>query len=283
MEAIERRRYCDTLRPMPTRIRSFRPLPWLVLLLLAGCAENLRDPKDPLQGIVELDQHQLAFEVGGRVLSVSVRRGDALQAGDEIARLDDTLAQLDHERLKAEEKAVLAELDMLLAGSSREDIGALRARVKAAREAVAFEHAELNRLTSLHQSGFATEQNLQAARHRYSQAVGARDELNQRLKETIKGPRVEKIRAAEARAEAIEARVRASAETIRRHLLRADAELEILEDPVKFGQFVHPGTPIVVVADVFHPYVDVFVPQQRLAILVVLLVAASLRFNKKLL
>jgi HlyD family secretion protein len=79
-----------------------------------------------------------------------------------------------------------------------------------------------------------------------------------------KGPRAQEIQAGEARLQAADASARASEERISRHVLIADVAAEVLDVPVRHGEFVSAGTTVITVADTEMPYVDVFVPQARM-------------------
>ena len=63
----------------------------VVACLLAACERA--QPPEGFQGVVELEERQLAFELPGRVAEVAVRAGDTLAPGQLIARLDDGLAR----------------------------------------------------------------------------------------------------------------------------------------------------------------------------------------------
>jgi HlyD family secretion protein len=246
------------------RSTPFTSAAWFAVALTA-CSPDQHPDEQAFQGIVDLESRSLAFEVPGRVLSVEVTRGQNVEQGDKIAVLDDTLAVFDHEAKSAQARAAQAELDLLYAGTRREDIKAVQAQLKAARAQVALQYSELNQVRSLLPAGHATQEELDRRDTTYRTSVAQRDELTQRIKGLVDGPRAEEIRAAVARAEAAAAIERAAAENIRKHVLKADAAAEVVEEPIKFGEFVNPGTPVVVVADTGHPYVDIFVPQGRIS------------------
>ncbi|MGH7437687.1 MAG: biotin/lipoyl-binding protein, partial [Polyangiaceae bacterium] len=65
----------------------------LVLLALAsgaGCRTHASVPPG-LQGLLEYDERIIGFELAGRVKEVPVHRGQVVDAGDVLARLDDRL------------------------------------------------------------------------------------------------------------------------------------------------------------------------------------------------
>jgi HlyD family secretion protein len=56
---------------------------------LAAASSRTGDGVIPLSGRIEADDSAIAPKTGGRIIEILVREGDAVQAGDTIARLDD--------------------------------------------------------------------------------------------------------------------------------------------------------------------------------------------------
>lgn len=231
---------------------------------VSGCGGDPGPAASSYQGIVELEERQIAFEVPGRLMQLSVREGDVVERGAVIARLDDTLATLQQDAATAAARAAQARLDLLYAGTRDEEIKAAYAKLKAARAAEAYAYGELNRARGLVESGAGTTEMLDARTNVYEQASALVEQLAQQLKAAEIGPRAEEIRAVEAQAEQAAAEQRAAAELVARHLLRANQAGEVLHAPVQPGEQMAAGTPIVVLANPTRPFVDVFVPQREL-------------------
>ncbi|MBZ5708739.1 HlyD family secretion protein [Nannocystis pusilla] len=240
------------------------------IALLSGlwafaCAAARKDPHaGQFQGVVELDERVLAFEVPGRVLGVSVVEGRWVEAGDEIARLDDTLERLYREARAAEARAAGAELDLLRVGPRRQEIHSLRDVLAAARAEEALAHSELSRQRRLAASGTIPPVQLERAVAAGDQATARRQEAESRLALLRSGARKQEIEAAQARAAAAATEVRAADERIARHVLRADRPGLVLDVHLEPYEFAGVGTPVVTVGDVRRPYVDIFVPQSRI-------------------
>ena len=92
----------------------------------------------------------LSFELSGKLIEISVDEGDAVQEGQEIARLNTDLLLADRDRLLASRSALSAQLD--------------------------FAERQVERNTKLSETGFASAQRL-------DQAVANRDELRARIAE----------------------------------------------------------------------------------------------------
>ena len=59
--------------------------------LFQGCRRAEGASPVPLQGVVELEETPIAFELGGRLTQLLVKEGDVVEAGAVLARIDDGL------------------------------------------------------------------------------------------------------------------------------------------------------------------------------------------------
>src|SRR5438128_125156 len=103
-----------------------------VALLCLGCSNREEKPAE-LQGIVELDERPLGFELPGRIREVPARRGQSLKQGAVLAALDEGLERPQRDMREADLRSALAQLDLLRSGARREDIQAAAAQVRAAK------------------------------------------------------------------------------------------------------------------------------------------------------
>lgn len=236
----------------------------LGMLAISACAEEHDPAATEYQGIIEFDERALSFEVPGKVQAVHVERGSALARYAVIARLDDTLERLNKASLEAEGRATNSELNLLYAGTRPEQIAQARARLNAARARVEFQEEDFRRRSELWAKNAIPVSELDASRNLMQQAQADQDAASQALAELRRGPRSQEIEAGEARLDAAHTEVRASEEKIRRHVLYAEGPGEVLDVPVKRGEYVAAGTPVVTVADTTRPFLDVFVPEGKI-------------------
>ena len=98
-----------------------------VVLLLAGCSSA--QAEDPLaaSGFIEGQEVIIAPEVSGRIAEMAADRGDAVQAGDVLVRLDDTVLQSQRLEAQAGLTAAQANLARVLAGARPEEVAAAQA------------------------------------------------------------------------------------------------------------------------------------------------------------
>jgi HlyD family secretion protein len=238
--------------------------------VFAGCgASNGDPPADERQGVVELTEWTLGFEVAGRVASVPAAAGDVLESGGVIARLDPTLEALNEQARKSELDMARSQADLLRAGARTEDVRALQAQLSAARSREELLERNLTRQRALSESGASSTALLDQTEAQLAQASAERAAASERLRALRGGARTQELDAAEARVRLAETALSVAEERLRRHTLVSATAATVLEVHVEPGEVVGPGTPIVTLADTTRPFVDVFVPQAEIASVIV--------------
>lgn len=235
-----------------------------VLLIVTGSCGRAPVPPTGLQGIVELDERVIAFEVAGRVRGVMVHRGDMVRDGAVLAELDDTLARLTRQARLDDVATADAELALLEAGSRREDVASLGADVRAAHAEEELASKTVERAHALQETGSLAQAEVDRDEADQERAILRRRSLEQKLRALAGGARPEEIARARARVESASAEVALEDERLLRHVLRAKGEGMAVDVTVEPGELAAVGTPAVTLADVNRPYVDVFVPQGQL-------------------
>jgi HlyD family secretion protein len=102
----------------------------LLVAMLAGCGGgNSVDGPITASGFIEGEEVVVAPETSGRIVEMLVDRGDPVQTGDVLVRLDDAVFQ--SQRLEAEAGLATANANMarVLAGARPEEIAAARAAI----------------------------------------------------------------------------------------------------------------------------------------------------------
>jgi HlyD family secretion protein len=234
-----------------------------MLAWVAGC-EARGAGGDPLQGVVELEERKLAFEVPGRLMERSVERGARVEAGAPLARLDDTLARRQRDARAAEARAAVAQRDLVTAGSRPEEVRGATAELRAAEALVTRLEGEVGRSRRLTSEGVEGRAQLDALEADLTRAREQVVATRERVRLLRGGARREDIALAEARAEAAAAALAAEEERVARHVLHAPLAGRVLDVHAEQGEVVGAGVPVVTVADPRRPYVDVFVPETRI-------------------
>jgi HlyD family secretion protein len=237
----------------------------LVLVLggVAGCESAKAGTPDPLQGVVEYDDRVLGFEVSGRVAAIAVQRGQEVEADAPLVKLDDTLETPVRDLRAADLAGAEAQLRLLKAGARGEEIRASAAEVAALQSQEDILDKNLKRQQTLLSQGALSQSTLDDTAAQLRSTSERRRAAEERLLALRNGARGDEIAAAVARVQGAQAALAAQSARLTRYALRSPAPGSIVDVHVETGEMVAPGTPAITLADLSHPFVDVFVPQAR--------------------
>lgn len=239
---------------------------WSMLCaLLAVCGCNRADAAAGVefQGIVEFEESVLSFQTGGEVERLLVQRGDSLERGALVAVLSDALERPLREQRVAEVVGARAHLELVRAGARVQDLRGMDGELRTAQAEEAVARTQLERARLLAERNLTTAAAFEEAQARFDAAVGRRVVIQQRASALRSGARQEEIRVAEAAVEATEAALKSIDARLATYELRAPIAGLVVDVDVREGETVTATTPIVVLGDVAHPRVEVFVPQGR--------------------
>lgn len=236
----------------------------MLLLMLTGCDGAKKTPSG-YQGIIEHDERRMGFQIDGRLKEIHFDRGDAIDAGDLVAVLDDTM-QLPLVRAREADVArAKAEAALVYAGPRVEEVRATVAQLQGAQVTVKDTKSNLDRHRALLQQGATPESLVADLEAAYGRARAEERALEQQLKQMRRGARPEELVAADATVRAAEAALAAEQERLELYTLEATERVTVLDVPVRVGEVLAAGATVMTVADTTHPYVDVFVPQGELS------------------
>jgi HlyD family secretion protein len=235
-----------------------------LIAVVLGCGAKPA-AEEGFQGVVELDEATLGFDLGGRVGTVGVVRGDTVAPDQELARLDDTLAKATRDARQQEVVAAKAQVDLVRAGTRREDIASVQAQLRGVQSSEEALQKETDRVRALQKTGSMPAAALDDVESRLARTKSEKDAINARLRAMIVGARPEELAVAQARQTAAESAVALEDQRLARHVLHATAKGVVMDVHIKPGEVVQPGSPIVTVADPTHPYVEIFLPEGGIA------------------
>jgi HlyD family secretion protein len=233
----------------------------LLLLVLSSACAAPAPGRDELQGVVELHERALGFELPGRVARLLVVRGQRVEQGGLLAVLDDGLERPLRDARAADLAQAEAQVALLEAGARREDVQALRAQLEGAQAAEAQAAKTAKRLRELAASNTATPQQLDDAEALVSRTAAERKAAAERLASLQSGARREDVRAARARVDSARAALALSDSRLLRYQLLAPIAGHVLETHVEPGEVLGAGAPVVTLGETQRPYVDLFVPE----------------------
>jgi HlyD family secretion protein len=270
----------------------------LVASTAAACRSKANEGPQRASGYVEATEVRVAPEVGGRVLEVTVREGDAVAAGARVARLDTADVEIALRRAKAERDQAVAQLRLLAAGARVEDVRQAAAQAESAGADVQAAESELQAASADVQRFEALLATNAGSRKQRDDAVTRRDVAAARvaaarertraategLARLKAGSRAEEIAGARARVAAVDAQIEGLEKNARDAVLTSAVGGIVTSKLVDAGEIVTPRTPIVVVTDLAHPWANVYVdepvvPRLRLGQKVTLVTDAGQRLE----
>ncbi len=223
------------------------------------------EPDSSLQGVVELEETPLGFELGGRLVQLLVKEGDAVEVGTVLARIDDGLERSNRDAQASQVEVAKQQASAVRAGARGEELRSLQARVDAARATEGLLQKQAARERTLVEKGAVAAASLDDVEAQLARATAERDALEHNLKLVRQGARREDVSVADARAQAASAALEVNDARLVRHELRSPIRGTVLDVNYEQGEVVGAAAPVLTLADTHDPYVDIFVPQSAIA------------------
>jgi HlyD family secretion protein len=193
-------------------------------------------------------ERPLTFNAEGKIAELLVEEGNRVEAGQLLARLDDTpyrnLVDAAQARL-ARSRAQLAELE---AGTRPPELARARAAVDAAKAAVDQTAATLERRRELLGRGNISQAQFDAAQRAYQEAAARLEQRRQELELAVQGPRQERIAAARAERAFNQATLALARDRLDNTELHSPAEGTVLTRIREAGATVGPTAPVLTLA-----------------------------------
>jgi HlyD family secretion protein len=230
----------------------------LALLMLCACGQGT---EKSLLGTLERDRLELVAEAAEPIVSLRVREGDAVTAGQLLAELDPApqLARLAAARATRDQAA--RRRDELAHGPRLEQIQQARAeleRAEAQRIAAEQDYARTSQLVAQHLVADSTLDARRADRDATAASVRA---ARAQLAELERGTRIEQLDQAAAALAAAEAELRLLEVAAARLEIHAPRSGVVDALPYKQGERPPVGAPVVVMVADDRPYARVYVPE----------------------
>jgi len=229
-----------------------------------GCGDGTRTAAVRVSGHVEATEVRVSTQVAGRVVELDVDEGDPVEAGQVLARIDTVDLALALRAAEAERAAADADVRLRRAGYRDEDIAEAEAQRAALLADLAQAERELARMQGLLDAGSGTEKSR-------DDALARRDALSARARaaaETVRklraGFRREEIDAARARLDAAEAGIARLNQDIADATVTSPAAGVVTDKIAEAGEWLPLGSLILVVTDLDHAWLTVYVPEPDL-------------------
>jgi HlyD family secretion protein len=248
------------LFPMGRGTRRLCLGPMLALtLILSACSD---DPDGAVfQGYVEGEFIEVAPEVGGRIVELAARRGDQVEAGAFLFRLDDEEAAEAVAQAEAELARAEAQLANLQQGQRPTEIAVIEAQIAEAQASLDAEQRDFQRQLQLFERNVIAEARLDQAREEVSVAE-ARLAAVERQRDVAEMPaRTAEIDAGERAVEGARAALRQAKTRLARHIVTASHAGRIEDVHYEEGEVATAGAPVLSLLPPDRRKVIFFVPE----------------------
>jgi len=242
--------------------RSFAAL--LVSISVAACGRSAHNGSVVASGHIEAIDVRVATKVRGRLLRRPVDEGDAVKAGQLLGILDTIDVELSLREAVAQRDQADAVFRLRVAGSRREDIAELAARVESVLADLAGAEKELKRQEALVAEGVTTAKTRDDALARRDALAGQLESAKQALARARAGSRDQEIEAARATREAMEARIAQLRQQIADATIVSPTDGLVTEKIAEPGELLAAGAPILVITDLARPWLTVYVAEPDL-------------------
>jgi len=217
-----------------------------------------------VSGNIEVTDVEVSFKLPGWVEARPAFEGQFIQAGDPVARLDNTELREEVLVRQAELAAYHAELAALLAGSRPEEIAEAQATVRLAQAELNLLRLDFDRAKTLLGSKTISQEQYDSSLAAYEVGQARLQQARERLKLVQKGPRQEEIDRARARVEQVTQSVALSETRLGYATLNAPIAGVVLSENVEAGEYVVPGVPIITVGDLVNSWLRAYVNEPDL-------------------
>ncbi len=188
--------------------------------------------------VIAAHKIQVASKVVGKVQWIGVEKGDSVQAGQVIVRLEDDEYRAQMQQARGQLITLEARLAELEAGSRPEEIATAKANVAQAQADLANANVQLGRAKQLAQDKVLSKSSLDDAQARYDAAVARVNSLQKTYELVRIGPRKEVIDAMRGQVEQARGAVALAQTQLENTLIKAPVSGTILERGVEKGEFV---------------------------------------------
>ena len=232
------------------------------LVIRATVSRGSRGPTDlRASGTVEATEAQLGFVSPGLIATMSVREGDRVASGQELARLDTADLGARLAQARAGSAAARARLRELEAGARVQELEQARDAAQATREEYLNAQRELARTQLLVRENVTSQQALDRAQLAVEVTKRQSNHAQQQLQLLEEGTRPEQLAAQRARVLETDAVVRQIEVNLRHAVIRAPFDGVITVRNGEPGEIVGAGASVLTVRDLADRWVRIYVPE----------------------
>lgn len=210
-------------------------------LCLAACGKSAAPP---LNGYVEAEPVRLSSPVAGRLVALTVSRGDVVKPGQTLFRLETDNEQAAVNEANARLQQAQAQAEDLASGKRPDELAAIEASLRAARTALAQDERDLQRQRKLAKDGFVAPSSLDAFQSKRDAAAAQVAEAEAQLRAARLAARDQARQAAKAGAHAASAQLSQRQWNLNQKLGMAPLAAQVEDSYYRIGEWVPAGSPV---------------------------------------
>ncbi len=243
----------------------------VILVIAVGIGiyiyKNRRTPESNsirVSGNIEITDVEASFKIPGRVEERMVSEGEAVQAGQVVARIDSQDLARETAQRRAQVAAAQAALAELRAGSRPEEIAQAEAVLERTRADGARARLEFERQKKLYEREVISTREFDQARTAFDAAEARSRETRESLALVRQGPRKEKIDQAGAALDQARQALALAETRMGYATLYSPTSGVVLSENVEAGEFVSPGTPVLTIGDLKRVFLRAYINETDL-------------------
>jgi HlyD family secretion protein len=213
---------------------------WIYSLRRSGSAT-------PIIGVVRATEVRVEPEVDGQLVSIAVKKGAQVRAGDVLAKLSAIELTAQADQARAALASATANRNNVYAGVRREQVDSLKAAIAKANARLEYVQAQLTRTSTLARQSFESQQTLDQAENDAASARADVAEAQANYDAAVAGPTREERAIADAQVQASAAAVAVLERRLEKMVLRAPADGVVSVISAEQGENIRAGQPILMV------------------------------------
>ena len=245
----------SSTRAPPERPAAGSRIPSVIFALIAAAVAGLsiwylvRPEPLLVQGEVDATRFDIAARVDGRVAEIPVERGQNVEAGAVLVRIDNPETVAKHGQAVAAKLVAEAQLANVNAGTRAEVIAARKAARERAEASVILAQKTFDRVSQLAEHGNAPQARLDQATDALQQGQRALDQAKSAHEQAVNGYTAEEHQIAQTAVQKAIADIAAVQSIIDQMVIYAPVASQVYKRNVEPGEYVSPGVPLVTLID----------------------------------
>jgi HlyD family secretion protein len=198
-------------------------------------------------GVVRTTEVRVEPEVTGQLVSIAVKKGTSVHAGDVLAQLSAVELTAQAEQARAALASATADRNNVYAGVRREQVASLQAQIAKAKSRLDYVQAQLGRISTLARQSFESQQALDQAENDVASARADVSGAQANYDAAAAGPTREERVIADAQVQAAAAAVAVIERRLEKMTLRAPTDGVVSVIAAEVGENVRSGQSILMV------------------------------------